>query len=49
MFSRKKFATNLKELNGIVHDGDLTNSDKLRSDRDDAMPLLEFLLASFAG
>ncbi|WP_345796503.1 ATP-binding protein [Castellaniella sp. MT123] len=49
VFSRKKFATNLKELNGIVHDGDLTNSDKLRSARDDAMPLLEFLLASFAG
>lgn len=49
VFSRKKFATHLKELNGIVHDGDLTNSDKLRSARDDAMPLLEFLLASLAG
>ncbi|QTD89822.1 ATP-binding protein [Burkholderia anthina] len=45
VFARNKFALHLKKLNGVVHDGDLTNSESLRITRDDVMPLLEFLLA----
>lgn len=44
--SRNKFKKHLQELNGIVHDGDLTNSGKLATIRDDTMALLRFLLES---
>jgi hypothetical protein len=44
MFSRNKTKNHLKELNGIVHDGDLTDSGKLATIRNDMFPLLNFLL-----
>lgn len=44
IFARNKLGNHLKELNGIVHEGDLTSSSKLEIMRNDTMPLLEFLL-----
>lgn len=44
VFSRAKLKRHLQELNGIVHEGDLTNSAKIKTMRDDTMPLLNFLL-----
>jgi hypothetical protein len=44
VIARNKFGKHLKELNGVVHEGDLTNSSKLAIVRDDTMPLLQFLL-----
>lgn len=44
IYARNKFSKHLKELNGIVHDGDLSNSGKLATIRDETMPLLQFLL-----
>lgn len=42
--ARNKFGKHLQELNGVVHEGDLTNSAKLKIARDDTLPLLKFLL-----
>lgn len=42
--SRNKLKGHLKELNGIAHEGALTNSSKIKTARDDAMALVEFLL-----
>ncbi|XZG70530.1 ATP-binding protein [Chitinibacteraceae bacterium HSL-7] len=44
IFARNKLNGHLKELNGIVHEGDLTSSGKLIIIRNDTMPLLLFLL-----
>lgn len=43
--ARNKFARHMKELNGVVHEGDLTNSGKLKIVRDETLPLLRFLLS----
>ncbi len=40
-----KFKKHIKELNGVVHEDDLTNSSKLKIIRDDSMAFLEFLLS----
>lgn len=48
VFARNKLSNHLKELNGIVHEGDLTSSSKLEIIRNDTMPLLCFLLRSKA-
>lgn len=42
--SLDKFIKHLRELNGVVHEGDLTSSEKLKIVRNDSMALLEFLL-----
>lgn len=42
--ARNKLGKHLPELNGVVHEGDLTNSSKLKIVRDDTLPLLKFLL-----
>lgn len=39
-----KFGGHLKELNGVVHEGDLTDSGKVKIIRNDTLPLLRFLL-----
>jgi len=43
--ARNKLGKHLSELNGVVHEGDLTNSSKLKIVRDDTLPLLRYLLA----
>ena len=43
--ARNKFGAHLKELNGVVHEGDLIDSGKLKIIRNDAVPLLRFLLS----
>lgn len=42
--ARNKFGRHLKELNGVVHEGDLIDSGKLKIIRNDTLPLLRFLL-----
>jgi hypothetical protein len=42
--ARTKFGKHLKELNGVVHEGDLIDSGKLKIIRNDTLPLLRFLL-----
>jgi len=44
--ARGKFAKHLGELNGVMHENDLTNSSKLKTVRDDSYPLLEFLIGT---
>lgn len=39
-----KLATHLKELNGVVHEADLIDSGKLKTIRNDILPLVRFLL-----
>lgn len=43
--ARNKFGAHIKELNGVVHEGDLIDSGKLKIIRNDTLPLLRFLLA----
>lgn len=42
--ARNKFGAHLKELNGVVHEGDLIDSGKLKIIRNDTLPLLRFFL-----
>ncbi|WP_164467256.1 ATP-binding protein [Caulobacter flavus] len=42
--ARTKFGKHLRELNGVVHEGDLIDSGKLKIVRNDTLPLLRFLL-----
>jgi hypothetical protein len=44
--SRTKFKTHLKELNGVAHEDELTDSGKLKIIRNDTWPLIKFLLGS---
>jgi hypothetical protein len=44
VYARNKFGKHLQEMNGITHEGDLTNRSKLATIRDDTLPLLRFLL-----
>lgn len=44
--ARNKFANHLKELNGVVHEGDMIDSGKLKIMRNDTLPLLRFLLGN---
>lgn len=39
-----KFSAHLKELNGVVHESDLTDSGKIKIVRNDTLPLLRYLL-----
>jgi len=43
--ARMKFNRHLKELNGVVHENDLTDSSKLKIVRNDVLPLIQFLLS----
>lgn len=43
--ARMKFNRHLKELNGVVHENDLTDSNKLKIVRNDVLPLIQFLLS----
>ena len=42
--SAARFGSHLKELNGVAHEANLTNSAQLQILRDDSMPFLKFLL-----
>jgi len=44
--ARNKFGKHLRELNGVVHESDLTDSSKLKIVRNDTLPLLRFLLGA---
>ncbi|MCB1734031.1 MAG: ATP-binding protein [Gammaproteobacteria bacterium] len=39
-----KFKVHLKVLNGVVHEGDMTDSGKIKGMRDDVYPLIHYLL-----
>lgn len=44
VFSRNAVVRRIPKINGVIHEGDLINSSELATIRDDAMPLIRFLL-----